>query len=236
MAVRGRLRTRKPSRRRCKPSPQARTCRRRRSKGRRLQPCPCRKPTRPICRHRCRCHRPAADAAQNPVAPPLANPTPTTGGGAGQQSLLNDPAAPFAMAASMPAAADAEPGRWIRRRMDDGAGDRHHRHAAEPLAAAFACDGPGAGDRRQAAGRDRRTGTARSGARGRRLGRLRGCRPLRRWPAGSGEQRGSRALVRARRQEGARAGAVPARGALRKRPRGEERPRRGARPLPRRRR
>jgi localization factor PodJL len=52
---------------------------------------------------------PKADAAQNPVAPPLANPTPATGGGAGQQSLLNDPAAPFAMAASMPAAADRAP-------------------------------------------------------------------------------------------------------------------------------
>jgi localization factor PodJL len=52
---------------------------------------------------------PGADAAQNPVAPPLASPTPTTGGGAGEQSLLNDPAAPFAMAASIPAAADTVP-------------------------------------------------------------------------------------------------------------------------------
>jgi localization factor PodJL len=52
---------------------------------------------------------PGADAAQNPVAPPLASPTPTTGSGAGEQSLLNDPAAPFAMAASIPAAAATAP-------------------------------------------------------------------------------------------------------------------------------
>ncbi len=48
---------------------------------------------------------PGRDAAQNSVAPPLANPTPTTGGGAGRQSLLNDPAAPFAMTVSIPDAA-----------------------------------------------------------------------------------------------------------------------------------
>ena len=52
---------------------------------------------------------PGTDAARNPVAPPLANPTPTTGGGAGQQSLLDNPAAPFAMAASIPATAAAGP-------------------------------------------------------------------------------------------------------------------------------
>ncbi len=52
---------------------------------------------------------PGTDAARNPVAPPLANPTPTTGGGAGQQSLLDNPAAPFAMAASAPATAAAGP-------------------------------------------------------------------------------------------------------------------------------
>jgi localization factor PodJL len=52
---------------------------------------------------------PGTDAARNPVAPPLANPAPTIGGGAGQQSLLDNPAAPFAMAASIPAAADAGP-------------------------------------------------------------------------------------------------------------------------------
>ena len=49
------------------------------------------------------------DAARKPGAPPLAKPAPTTGGGAGQQSLLDNPAAPFAMAASIPAAADADP-------------------------------------------------------------------------------------------------------------------------------
>ena len=52
---------------------------------------------------------PGTDAARKPGAPPLANPAPTTGGGAGQQSLLDNPAAPFAMAASIPAAADADP-------------------------------------------------------------------------------------------------------------------------------
>jgi localization factor PodJL len=51
---------------------------------------------------------PGADAAQNPVVPPLPNPTPatTTGGVPGEQSLLNDSTAPFAMAASTPAAGD----------------------------------------------------------------------------------------------------------------------------------
>jgi len=52
---------------------------------------------------------PGTDAARNPVAPPLANQAPTTGGEAGQQSLLENPAAPFAMAASIPAAAHAGP-------------------------------------------------------------------------------------------------------------------------------
>ena len=52
---------------------------------------------------------PGTDAARKPGAPPLANPAPTTGGGAGQQSLLDNPAAPFAMAASIPAAAAAGP-------------------------------------------------------------------------------------------------------------------------------
>ena len=52
---------------------------------------------------------PGTDAARKPGAPPLANPAPTTGGGAGQQSLLDNPAAPFAMAASIPATADADP-------------------------------------------------------------------------------------------------------------------------------
>jgi localization factor PodJL len=52
---------------------------------------------------------PGTDAARNPVAPPLANQAPTTGGEAGQQSLLENPAAPFAMAASIPAAAHADP-------------------------------------------------------------------------------------------------------------------------------
>jgi localization factor PodJL len=52
---------------------------------------------------------PGTDAARKPGAPPLANPAPTTGGGAGQQSLLENPAAPFAMAASIPATADADP-------------------------------------------------------------------------------------------------------------------------------
>ncbi len=54
---------------------------------------------------------PGADAAQDPVAPPLPNPAPTTttSGGSGEQSLLNDPAEPFAMAASVPVPTDTAP-------------------------------------------------------------------------------------------------------------------------------
>ena len=124
MAVRGRLRARKPSRRRCKPSPQARTpCRRRRWKSRRFQPCPCRKrnptslPTLPLplppARHGCRTETGRAAVGKSGT---------DNGGGAGQQSLLDNPAAPFAMAASIPAAG-RWPGHWIRRRMDDSAGE-----------------------------------------------------------------------------------------------------------------
>ena len=49
---------------------------------------------------------PSADAARNPAPQPPANPPPTTGRGAGGQSLLNEPETPSAMAASLPAVAD----------------------------------------------------------------------------------------------------------------------------------
>ena len=137
---------------------------------------------------------PGTDAARKPGAPPLANPAPTTGGGAGQQSLLDNPAAPFAMAASIPAAADAGPANgsaagWTTAPASDITGTlptQSPQHSSTTPS-------PAIGDKLPVA--HRRTGTARSGARGRRLCRVRGCRPLRRWPAGSGKQRGSRALV-----------------------------------------